>query len=205
MALAWKAGWVQALTSSNLVSSATEKCALTRAYTSSSAPLEASAPRFVRYLCAIFRGGPLCGGLWRTSRAGPGRRVRSARLAAPEGSQGRSGVQVQLEFRAELPSGGPSDLEVTGPYPAQTERRGEGPSAGARPAILVSEVLQSSSWTVGDPGRAGAREYGSVVAKVRMSCRESTNEQLGYGPWTTSFRAGRLLWAANCFQRSRRW
>ena len=205
MALAWKAGWVQALTSSNLVSSATGNCALTRAYTTARVPSGASDPRFVRYLCAIFRGGRLRGGLWRTSRAGPGRRVRSARLAAPEGSQGRSWVQVQLEFRAELPSGGPSDLEVTGPYPAQTERRGEGPSAGARPAILVSEVLQSSSWTVGDPGRAGAREYGSVVAKVRMSCRESTNEQLGYGPWTTSFRAGRLLWAANCFQRSRRW
>ena len=205
MALAWKAGWVQALTSSNLVSSAAENCALTRAYTPAGAPLGASDPRFVRYLCAIFRGGPLRGGLWRTSRAGPGRRVRSARLAAPEGSQGRSWVQFSWSFEPNFQVEAPPTLEVTGPYPAQTERRGEGPSAGARPAILVSEVLQSSSWTVGDPGRAGAREYGSVVAKVRMSCRESTNEQLGYGPWTTSFRAGRLLWAANCFQRSRRW
>jgi hypothetical protein len=29
-------------------------------------------------------------------------------------------VQVQLEYRAELPSRGPSDLEVTGPYLART-------------------------------------------------------------------------------------
>src|SRR5665647_3509433 len=109
MALAWKAGWVQALTSSNLVSSATANCALTRAYTPARAPLGASNPRFVRYLCAIFRGGPLRGGLWRTSRAAPGRRVRSARLAAPEGLARSLVGAVQLEFRAELPSGGPSD------------------------------------------------------------------------------------------------
>src|SRR5450759_3597320 len=112
MALAWKAGWVQALTSSNLVSSAAANCALTRAYAPTRAPSGASDPRFVRYLCAIFRGGPLRGGSWRSIRAGCWRRVRSARLAAPEGSQGRSWVQVQLDFRAELRSGGPSDLEV---------------------------------------------------------------------------------------------
>ena len=58
MALAWKAGWVQALTSSNLVSSATANCTMTRAYAPHRAQLEASDPLSVRYFCAIFRGAP---------------------------------------------------------------------------------------------------------------------------------------------------
>jgi hypothetical protein len=69
MALAWKAGWVQALTSSNLVSSATANCALTRAYALDGAPAGNSATLSVRYLCEIARGPwPLM-----PQDAGPGR------------------------------------------------------------------------------------------------------------------------------------
>ena len=176
MALAWKAGWVQALTSSNLVSSAAENCALTRAYTTARVPSGASDPRFVRYLCAIFRGGPLRGGLWRTSRAGPGRRVRSARLAAPEGSQGRSWVQFSWSFEPNFQVEAPPTWKLR----VHTQLR---PNVEVK-ALRQGRGLQSSSQRSCNPrpgpwatlaGRERestvqlSRKYGCPVAKVRMS------------------------------------
>src|SRR5664280_3457490 len=118
MALAWKAGWVQALTSSNLVSSATVICALTRAYAPHRAPLEVSGPLSVRYFCAIFRGGPLRGGRWRPLR------------------QGCRGEFVQFHWLHQgvnkVPPGCRSSWSIE-------------PFGRARPAVLVSGILQSSA------------------------------------------------------------
>ena len=51
MALAWKAGWVHTLTSSNLVSSAIWITALAREYTPKLAPICASNADFVPRKC----------------------------------------------------------------------------------------------------------------------------------------------------------
>ena len=67
MALAWKAGWVQALTSSNLVSSATGNCALTRVYTPAGLHLEPQTPD----LCVIFALSFAADAPWRALKAGP--------------------------------------------------------------------------------------------------------------------------------------
>ena len=166
MALAWKAGWVQALTSSNLVSSAAENCALTRAYTSPMASLEASDPLFVRYLCAIFRGAPIRGRLWRPLRRRPNERFHRCSSADFRAAQGHLDPhRRRTRGRLEAPGGKPAPRLWVRPGGRWKTREYDPSFANVR-----IETRKSTDRPLGRAGRGG-RRTGPTEGVPRLGCR----------------------------------